>query len=164
MGDWTSELTPSQQHHFRDAFEAELCARQVAVPCQLSDMHAAPSALHQKIHGYNLSHQNQSLCMFQVRSFDNRIVKLRYNVLCRVSRKTTLDEDLLIRVPHPQATFLADTIIKAGIHQYPDSEFLLIVQTGLRLYLKNEKPVSAWHAPCMPSCHSSNCNKVMQHR
>ena len=63
--------------------------------------------------------------------------------LYRVSRKTTLDEDLLIRVPHPQATSLADTIIKAGIHQYPESEFLLIVQTGLRVYLKNDKPVSS---------------------
>ena len=61
---------------------------------------------------------------------------------CRVSRKTIIDEDLLIRVPHPQAVFLAETILKAGIHQYPHSEFLLIVQTGLRLHLKNEKPVS----------------------
>ena len=71
----------------------------------------------------------------------------------RVSRKTTLDEDLLIRVPHPQAVSLADTIIKAGVHQYPESEFLLIVQTGLRIYLKNDKPVRS-HACCSlaPSC------------
>jgi len=61
----------------------------------------------------------------------------------RVSRKTTLDEDLLVRVPHPQAISLADTIIKAGIHQYPESVFLLIVQTGLRVYLKKDKPVSS---------------------
>ena len=67
---------------------------------------------------------------------------------CRVSRKTTLDEDLLIRIPHPQAVSLAETILKAGIHQYPQSEFLLIVQTGLRVHLKNEKPVSI----------SSSCN------
>ena len=73
---------------------------------------------------------------------------------CRISRKTTLDEDLLIRVPHPQAVSLADTIVKAGIHQYPESEFLLIVQTGLRAYLKNEKPVSTsalqfLNVPCL---------------
>lgn len=61
--------------------------------------------------------------------------------ICRVSRKTVLDEDLLVRVPHPQAVSLADTILKAGIHQYPESEFLLIVQTGLRMYLKSDKPV-----------------------
>lgn len=61
--------------------------------------------------------------------------------LRRVSRKTTIDEDLLIRVPHPQAVSLAETILKAGIHQYPQSEFLLIIQTGLRIHLKNEKPV-----------------------
>ncbi|DBA80194.1 TPA: hypothetical protein ACH3X2_007658 [Trebouxia sp. C0005] len=87
MSHWTADLTPSEQHHFRDQYEAELCAR--------------------------------------------------------VSRKTTLDEAFLIRVPHPQAISLADTIIKAGIHQYPESVFLLIVQTGLRIYLKNDKPGAA---------------------
>ena len=61
---------------------------------------------------------------------------------CRVSRKTIIDEDLLIRVPHPQAVSLAETLLKAGIHQYPQSVFLLIVQTGLRVHLKKEKPVS----------------------
>ena len=59
----------------------------------------------------------------------------------RVSRKTITDESLLIRVPHPQAVALAETILKAGIHQYPESVFLLIVQTGLRVHLKNDKPV-----------------------
>ena len=71
--------------------------------------------------------------------FDSRLFTLLPK--CRVSRKTTIDEDLLIRVPHPQAVSLAETILKAGIHQYPQSEFLLIVQTGLRIHLKNEKPV-----------------------
>lgn len=52
-----------------------------------------------------------------------------------------MDEDLLVRVPHPQAVSLAETILKAGIHQYPESEFLLIVQTGLRVHLKKDKPV-----------------------
>ncbi|DBB01294.1 TPA: hypothetical protein ACH3X3_011692 [Trebouxia sp. C0006] len=87
MSNWTADLKLSEQHHFRDQYEAELCAR--------------------------------------------------------VSRKTTLDEDLLVRVPHPQAISLADTIIKAGIHQYPESVFLLIVQTGLRVYLKKDKPGAA---------------------
>ncbi|KAL3141596.1 hypothetical protein ABBQ32_004837 [Trebouxia sp. C0010 RCD-2024] len=87
MSSWTSDLTPSQQHHFRDDYEAELCAR--------------------------------------------------------VSRKTTTDEALLIRVPHPQAVALAETILKAGIRQYPESVFLLIVQTGLRVHLNSDKPGAA---------------------
>ncbi len=80
--------------------------------------------------------------------------------LCRVSRKTVLDEDLLIRVPHPQAVSLADTIIKAGIHQYPESEFLLIVQTGLRIYLKNDKPVRSLAVCCAVLCCAVLCCAV----
>ncbi len=32
MSNWTADLKPSEQHHFRDQYEAELCARQVIVP------------------------------------------------------------------------------------------------------------------------------------
>lgn len=35
MSGWNAELTPSQQHHFRDAFEVELCARYVVTSSSL---------------------------------------------------------------------------------------------------------------------------------
>lgn len=62
-------------------------------------------------------------------------------VHCRVCRRTVLDETLLIRVPRPDAVALAETIFKAGVHQFPRSEFVLIMQTGYRITLKNEQPV-----------------------
>ena len=69
---------------------------------------------------------------------------------CRVCRKTVLDETLLIRVPHPNAVALAETMLKAGIHQYPKSEYLLIIQTGYRMSLKNDQPVSFLLLPLKP--------------
>lgn len=61
-----------------------------------------------------------------------------------------LDETLLIWVPHPNAVALAETMFKAGIHQYPKSEYLLIMQTGYRMSLKNEQPVSSLLLPLYP--------------
>ena len=44
MGEWTSDLTPSQQHHFRDDYEAELCARQVVQSANTVNMCLAVAA------------------------------------------------------------------------------------------------------------------------
>lgn len=63
-----------------------------------------------------------------------------------------LDETLLIRVPHPNAVALAETIFKAGVHQFPKSEFVLILQTGYRISLKNEQPVSSPDAQHVAAC------------
>ena len=144
MSQWTADLTPSQQHHFRDAYEAELCARQAFQPILIGFPSCLPAytsgLLRDKSANKIESASTARFLCCNGLHLCQPIWSCAF-LFCRVSRKTTLDEDLLVRVPHPQAVSLADTIIKAGIHQYPESEFLLIVQTGLRIYLKNDKPV-----------------------
>lgn len=57
-------------------------------------------------------------------------------------RKTTYDEDALARLPDANSLALAETVLRAGVHQFPTSAYLLLVKAGFQTHLKGDQSVS----------------------
>lgn len=65
MSQWTADLTPSQQHHFRDAYEAELCARQAFQAILIGFTPAYTSGLLRDKSGYKVESEFTAGCLLQ---------------------------------------------------------------------------------------------------